>query len=66
MLSRIRSKGSGWVFTPADFLDLGGRTAIDLALLRHKRNGTIRQLARGIYDRPSRHARIGLLSPSVG
>jgi hypothetical protein len=65
ILRRIRSKGVGWVFTPADFRDLGSRTAIDLALLRHKRNGTIRQLARGIYDRPSRHARLGLLSPSV-
>jgi hypothetical protein len=65
ILSRIRSKGGGWVFTPADFHDLGSRTAIDLALLRHKRAGTIRQLARGIYDLPSRHARLGLLSPSV-
>ena len=65
ILRRIRSKGGGWVFTPADFRDLGSRTAIDLALLRHKRNGTIRQLARGIYDRPSRHPRLGLLSPSV-
>jgi hypothetical protein len=65
LLSRIRSKGPGWVFTPTDFHDLGSRTAIDLALLRHKRAGTIRQLARGIYDLPSRHARLGLLSPSV-
>jgi Family of unknown function (DUF6088) len=65
ILSRIRSRGGGWVFTPADFHDLGSRTAIDLALLRHKRTGTIRQLARGIYDLPSRHPRLGLLSPSV-
>jgi len=46
LLNRIRSKGAGWVFTPADFHDLGSRTGIDLALLRHKRAGTIRQLAR--------------------
>jgi hypothetical protein len=65
LLNRIRSKGAGWVFTPADFHDLGSRTGIDLALLRHKRAGTIRQLARGIYDLPRRHARLGLLSPSV-
>jgi len=65
ILSRIRSMGADWVFTPGDFHDLGSRTAIDLALLRHKRAGTIRQLARGIYDLPSRHKRLGLLSPSV-
>jgi hypothetical protein len=65
ILNRIRSMGDGWVFTPGDFHDIGSRTAIDLALLRHKRAGTIRQLARGIYDLPSRHPRLGLLSPSV-
>ena len=65
ILSRIRRQGAGWVFTPRDFHDLGSRTAIDLALLRHKRAGSIRQLARGIYDLPSRHPRLGLLSPSV-
>jgi uncharacterized protein DUF6088 len=65
ILSRIRRQGAGWVFTPRDFHDLGSRTAIDLALLRHKRAGTIRQLARGIYDLPSRHPRLGLLSPFV-
>lgn len=28
ILRRIRSKGGGWVFTPADFRDLGSRTAM--------------------------------------
>jgi len=27
VLDRIRGKGKGWVFTPADFQDLGTRTA---------------------------------------
>src|SRR6266496_2246743 len=65
VLRLIRSKGSGWVFTPQDFRDIGSRIAIDLALLRHKRTGTIRQLARGLYDVPRRDPQLGPLSPPV-
>lgn len=50
LLDRIISKRQGSVFTPADFLDLGSRTAVGLALMRHARAGTIRPLARGLYD----------------
>jgi len=63
ILRRIRRHGQGWVFVPADFLDLGSRTAIGLALMRHARAGGIRQLARGLYDYPRRDAQLGLLSP---
>ena len=52
ILQRIRRRGAGYVFTPADFLDLGSRNAIDLALSRQARAGTIRKLARGLYDFP--------------
>jgi hypothetical protein len=52
----------GYVFTPADFLDLGPRNAIDLALSRSARAGTIRKLARGLYDYPRQDPRLGLLS----
>lgn len=45
---RIAQKGAGAVFTPADFLDLGSRNAVDLALSRRARAGTIRKLARGL------------------
>ena len=31
ILGRIRSQGKGRVFTPADFLDLGTRAAVDQA-----------------------------------
>lgn len=65
VLRRIVGKGKGWVFTPSDFQDLGSRTAVDLALMRHKRQGLIRQLARGLYDYPARDPRIGVLSPST-
>lgn len=65
VLDRIQSHGKGWVFTPADFLDLGSRTAVGLALMRHRRTGEIRQLARGLYDYPDQDPRLGLLSPST-
>ncbi len=65
LLGRILSKGRGWVFTPADFLDLGSRTAVGLALMRHARAGTIRQLARGLYDYPVQHLRFGTIPPSA-
>ena len=63
VLSRIVGKGKGWVFTPSDFKDLGTRTAVALALMRHKRQNVIRQLARGLYDYPDQHSVIGVLSP---
>lgn len=50
VLARIRQQGPGTVFTPADFVDLGPRNAVDLALSRNARAGTIRKLARGVYD----------------
>ena len=37
---------------------------MDLALSRNARAGTIRKLARGVYDLPRRDARLGDLSPS--
>lgn len=64
VLRRIRGKGEGWVFTPSAFADLGSRTAVDLALMRQKRSGKIRQLARGLYDYPRQHPKLGILAPS--
>ncbi|CAN5833778.1 DUF6088 family protein [soil metagenome] len=64
-LSRVRGKGPGWVFTPGHFLDLGSRDAVASALKRHKKAGTIRQLARGLYDYPRHDPQLGVLSPSV-
>jgi hypothetical protein len=64
LLGRIIAKRRGWVFTPADFLDLGSRTAVGLALMRHARAGTIRQLARGLYDYPIQHKSFGTIPPS--
>jgi hypothetical protein len=52
VLSRIRATGRGWAFAQADFVQLGSRSAIDLALYRLLHKGTVRRVIRGIYDYP--------------
>jgi len=64
VISRIYGAGRGAVFSPSDFSDLGSRTAVATALKRQKRAGTIRQVARGLYDYPRQDPQFGLLSPS--
>lgn len=65
ILARVHKLGRGAVFVSAAFLDLGSREAIDIALHRLARKGTIRRLARGVYDFPKQHPVLGLLSPSA-
>jgi hypothetical protein len=60
---RILRRGYGSVIVPGDFLDLGSRQAVDLVLHRLARKGTIRRLARGVYDYPKQHPVLGPLSP---
>ncbi len=63
ILMRIDSYGPSAVFTSKDFLDLGSRDAVDQALSRLCTKGKIRRLARGVYDYPKKHAKLGILSP---
>src|ERR1700756_5141015 len=65
IVTRINRRGRGSVLVPGDFLDLGSREAVDLALHRLARKGMIRRLARGVYDFPKEHPVLGLLSPSA-
>ena len=65
VLLRTQSHGTGWVFTPSDFVDLGSRTAVATALKRHKAAGTIRLLGRGLYDVPRVHPALGTLWPAI-
>ena len=65
ILDRIRVHRRGWVFTPAHLADLGTRNAIASALKRFKASGTIRQLARGLYDYPVQDPVLGLVAPSA-
>jgi hypothetical protein len=65
ILARIHRRGRGSVVIPGVFFDVGSREAVDLALHRLARKGTIRRLARGVYDYPKEHPVLGPLSPSV-
>ena len=65
VLKFIKAHPLGWVFTPAHLSDLGSRNAVESALRRHKKAGLIRQVARGLYDRPHVHPKFGLLPPNV-
>lgn len=53
------------MFVPADFVSIGSREAVDVALHRLARQGTIRRLARGVYDFPKEHPILGPLAPSA-
>lgn len=64
IVSRIYGLGRGAVVVPSDFLDIGSRQAVDLALHRLVKKGTIRRLARGLYDYPKTHPVMGILSPN--
>jgi hypothetical protein len=64
-LARIKRWGRGSVFVPRDFLDLGSRGAVDMALKRLVGAGRIRRLCRGVYDLPRKHARLGVLTPPL-
>lgn len=62
---RIAKAQPGWVFTPFDFLDLGSPQAVGMVLLRLLRRGQVRRVARGVYDVPRQHPRLGLLLPTA-
>ncbi len=64
IISRIKHKKPGWVFTPKDFLDVGSRAAVDQVLSRLMKKGMVRRLDRGIYDYPKQSALLGTLSPN--
>jgi hypothetical protein len=52
------------VFSPGEFRELGDPRFVGVALGRLVSAGTIRRLARGLYDYPKSHAVIGTLAPS--
>lgn len=63
IMKRVQVLGRGGVFTPADFIDLASRTSIDQALSRLAKAGKLRRLARGLYDFPKIHPKLGALAP---
>src|SRR5216684_2184066 len=58
ILKRVESK-QDWVWTPTDFVDLAGRTAVDKALQRLAAAKELRRIDRGLYDRPRKNALTG-------
>lgn len=62
---RAGRKQPAKVFTPSDFLDLGTPHAVGMVLSRMVRSGTLRRLARGLYDVPRTHPLLGNLLPST-
>jgi hypothetical protein len=65
VLSRIKSHGKGWVFTPTHFDDLAGSSTLRTILKRHTDTGTIRNLARGLYDYPKTDPQLGRLQSTI-
>ena len=65
ILNRIRGSGGGSVFAPNQFLDLGNRSAVGVALHRLVKAGKIRRIRRGLYDLPRSHPIIGQTAPDI-
>ena len=65
ILKRIRKLGRGAVFTPDTFCDLAPSSTVTTSLKRLADDGTLRRLARGLYDYPATHPTIGVRAPST-
>jgi len=65
IFSRIKRRGRGSVVLPANFLDLGSRQAVGVALHRLEKTKSIRRLSRGLYDYPIEDPLLGELSPTI-
>jgi len=52
VLSIIHGHGKGWAFSQKDFVRIGSRKAIDIALYRLRQEGKIRRVITGVYDYP--------------
>ncbi|MBE0533606.1 MAG: hypothetical protein IH626_22510 [Rhodospirillales bacterium] len=64
IMRRARSRGRGrWVCAAKDFLDLGGRAAVDQALSRLMKAGKLRRVGRGLYDLPRMSRILGSPAP---
>lgn len=63
-LQRARRSARLTLLGAADFVALGNRRAVDIALHRLAEDGTIRRLARGLYYIPRVHPILGEIRPS--
>ena len=65
ILHRVHGKGPGEVYISKDFLDLGTRAAVDQALSRLVKEGSLRRIGRGLFDSPPVSPKLGVLSPDT-
>lgn len=61
ILARMKRGGDLAVFASIEFLDMGSRAAIDQALSRLSRAGSIERPGRGLYTLPRSHPLLGKL-----
>ncbi len=64
VLERIAAAPPRTVWTPADFLDLGSREAVDKTLQRLVKAQALRRIDRGLYDRPTFNRLTQALNPA--
>jgi hypothetical protein len=62
ILQRFRRAKPGTVYSPKDFLDLGGRSSVGWVLHDLARRGRVRRVARGLYDYPRTSESLGISS----
>jgi hypothetical protein len=65
IINKIYGTGKGSVFSTDDFKGFGSRAAVDKALSRLAKKGTLRRLARGFYDYPRIVPDLGVLFPTI-
>jgi hypothetical protein len=66
IVARIHRLGEGKAFSAKDFLDIGSRTTVDVALHSLTKEGEIRRIQRGLYDMPKVNPALGgKLSPDI-
>ena len=65
IIFRIRGSDRGRVFSPNNYRDLGGRSAVGVALYRLVKAGKIRRIRRGLYDLPRWNPLIGQTAPDI-
>lgn len=64
-IARKARTDPGRVYTPFDFLDLGSPHSVGMTLTRMLRSGQLRRIARGLYDVPRTHPKLGELMPTA-
>jgi hypothetical protein len=66
ILMSATRRGPGKPFLAKDFLDIGSRASVDMALGSLAKEGTIRRIRRGLYDIPKVSSTLGgELSPDI-